>query len=176
MTVLELIVVLLGENSKNDFFKIPPKRQHHLFWWILSSKVVWAGSSFLLHEFLRLTLLYTTHSSPEWWCALKTDNFRHVWEANHRRQCGDTDFSVWEHGEPIHRASRIIPGDHKLLNLINPISCVIFACSHQLITSLSASTCLSERGASSKLKLPDRNLANLFWHWRTVNTHSHTHR
>ncbi|GFT15025.1 transposable element Tc1 transposase [Trichonephila clavipes] len=35
-----------------------------------------------------------------------------------------------------------------------------------------ASTGLPERGASSTSKLPDRNLTNQFWHWRTVNTPS----
>ncbi|GFS56786.1 transposable element Tcb1 transposase [Trichonephila clavipes] len=40
-----------------------------------------------------------------------------------------------------------------------------------------ASTGLPERGASSTSKLPDRNLANHFWHWRTVHRHLlHTHR
>ncbi|GFS48534.1 hypothetical protein TNCV_309691 [Trichonephila clavipes] len=78
----------------------------------------------------------------------------------------------------MHRASRIIPGlssGHKLLNLINLTSIrshVLFASSHQLMP-LSASTGLPERGASSTSKLPDRNLANQFWHWRTVNTPSH---
>jgi len=38
--------------------------------------------------------------------------------------------------------------------------------------SSSASTGLPERGASSTSKLPDRNFANQFWHWRSVNTSS----
>ncbi|GFT22345.1 hypothetical protein TNCV_3273351 [Trichonephila clavipes] len=83
---------------------------------------------------------------------------------------------------PIHQASRIIPGlssGHKLLNFckfnLNPISRVVirrFASTNAFIASLSASTGLPERGASSTSKLPDRNLANQLWRWHTYNTPS----
>ena len=54
----------------------------------------------------------------------------------------------------------------------NLTSCVIihqFASTNAFIASLSVSAFLPKCGASSTLKLQDRNLENQFWQWRTFN-------
>ena len=110
------------------------------------------------------------------WCASKMDNFLDVWEANHRRQSDGTNFFPKGHEEPICRALRLnlgVSNDHERSNSINLIS----QRSHELLSINAFIMCLHQlqlafENASSTSKLPDRNFANQFWHWRSVNTSS----
>ena len=94
--------------------------------------------------------------------------------------CSESNF-VFSYENERRFSIRRISNDHERSNSINLISQrsheLLFASINAFIVSSSASTDLPERGASSTSKLPDRNFANQFWHWRSVDTCLlHTHR
>lgn len=58
---------------------------------------------FLLHEFLHLTLIQTTHFSSPVMMRYKMDHFLDVSKANHRHQCYNKNSFPCEAEEPIER-------------------------------------------------------------------------